>query len=425
MRHAQKAKESLKTKEIAGRRLDVHYSLPKEAEYRNKNCVPEDNQGTILFTVNPPADKESAPRVEIDHAQLERVFKQYGEVKCVRDARFDHSGMSRFIEYYDSRHAYAAADDAKAIEEQVKPMILPDANEEQVSSTSIHIKVTWDLSLRLRQKLAKEGGLATRKAADNATSRPPASRGGRRDNRRRDERSRSPRRRSPYRSRSRPRFNRSRSPSRERGRDNKRYRSRSRDQPRSRYEKPPPMDSHSAPMMQYPYQAGAVPMQQPYAMPQNYYQQQPSYLPQQQQQPTSYMPIPYQSMTAPQQQQPYAYAPYQPPQYPASTAAPHVSSQHYSAPYQSNTSYTPMPTHQMTYQAPQQAPVPQPPMPVQQQQHSQQQSMRPPQPYPTHQHANNNNNMTNGTVSAPAPQQPQATTESISSLLDMISRTNK
>jgi hypothetical protein len=44
LRHAEKAKEALQKSLVAGRELDVHFSLPKEEDVRSRACDRDKNQ---------------------------------------------------------------------------------------------------------------------------------------------------------------------------------------------------------------------------------------------------------------------------------------------------------------------------------------------------------------------------------------------
>ncbi|KAI8140265.1 hypothetical protein BJV82DRAFT_715796 [Fennellomyces sp. T-0311] len=106
IRAAENAKESTQGMFLANRRIDVHYSLPKEEE-ENAKCDRTKNQGTLLFTL-----KNTDGWLQDD--QLYDYFAQFGEVKVIRTPHFKHhtennERRQRFVEFYDSRacvHAY-------------------------------------------------------------------------------------------------------------------------------------------------------------------------------------------------------------------------------------------------------------------------------------------------------------------------------
>ncbi|KAG8824294.1 hypothetical protein FRC17_009132 [Serendipita sp. 399] len=92
MRAAERAKERLQGTELAGRPIDVHYSLPRDDQ---KN---EPNQGIIVVTLIDSPTKSS-----IDDVELRRKLTTFGDVKSItpNDGRSD----SRLVEFYDLRSA--------------------------------------------------------------------------------------------------------------------------------------------------------------------------------------------------------------------------------------------------------------------------------------------------------------------------------
>lgn len=91
MRAAERAKDRLQGTELAGRPIDVHYSLPRE-DQRN-----EPNQGIIIVTLI------DSPSKSIDDVELRRKLQTFGDVKSIQpnNGRPD----SRMIEFYDTRSA--------------------------------------------------------------------------------------------------------------------------------------------------------------------------------------------------------------------------------------------------------------------------------------------------------------------------------
>ncbi|CAG8461694.1 2458_t:CDS:10 [Rhizophagus irregularis] len=100
IRAAEKAKVEMQNYEFGGRKIDVHYSLPKENE-ELIYCDRDKNQGTLFITL-----KEG--KVPLDNDALISHFSQFGEVKIVREYR-THPNQ-RFVEFWDSRACIRAHD---------------------------------------------------------------------------------------------------------------------------------------------------------------------------------------------------------------------------------------------------------------------------------------------------------------------------
>ncbi|XP_076939980.1 protein MEI2-like 2 [Bidens hawaiensis] len=92
IRAARTAMRSLQNKPLRRRKLDIHYSIPKD------NPSDKDiNQGTlVVFNLDPSVSCED----------LLQIFGAYGEVKEIRET--PHKRHHKFIEYYDVRAAEAA-----------------------------------------------------------------------------------------------------------------------------------------------------------------------------------------------------------------------------------------------------------------------------------------------------------------------------
>ncbi|CAH9143188.1 unnamed protein product [Cuscuta epithymum] len=92
IRAARIALRVLQNKPLGKRKLDIHFSIPKE------NPSDKDvNQGTlVVFNLD--------PSVSNDH--LQQIFGAYGEVKEIRET--PHKQHHKFIEFYDVRAAEAA-----------------------------------------------------------------------------------------------------------------------------------------------------------------------------------------------------------------------------------------------------------------------------------------------------------------------------
>ncbi|KAM5587785.1 protein MEI2-like 5 [Rosa sericea] len=92
IRAARTAMRVLQNKPLRRRKLDIHFSIPKD------NPSEKDvNQGTlVVFNLDPSVSNED----------LLQIFGAYGEVKEIRET--PHKRHHKFIEYYDVRAAEAA-----------------------------------------------------------------------------------------------------------------------------------------------------------------------------------------------------------------------------------------------------------------------------------------------------------------------------
>ncbi|KAJ4975070.1 hypothetical protein NE237_000176 [Protea cynaroides] len=92
IRAARTAMRSLQNKPLRRRKLDIHFSIPKD------NPSDKDiNQGTlVVFNLDP----------SVSNDDLRQIFGAYGEVKEIRET--PHKRHHKFIEYYDVRAAEAA-----------------------------------------------------------------------------------------------------------------------------------------------------------------------------------------------------------------------------------------------------------------------------------------------------------------------------
>lgn len=92
IRAARTAMRALQNKPLRRRKLDIHFSIPKE------NPSEKDiNQGTlVVFNLDPSVSNED----------LRQIFGTYGEVKEIRET--PHKRHHKFIEFYDVRAADAA-----------------------------------------------------------------------------------------------------------------------------------------------------------------------------------------------------------------------------------------------------------------------------------------------------------------------------
>ncbi|XP_057750489.1 protein MEI2-like 3 isoform X1 [Arachis stenosperma] len=92
IRAARTAMHALQNKPLRRRKLDIHFSIPKD------NPSDKDiNQGTlVVFNLDPSVSNED----------LRTIFGAYGEVKEIRET--SQKGHHKFIEFYDVRAAEAA-----------------------------------------------------------------------------------------------------------------------------------------------------------------------------------------------------------------------------------------------------------------------------------------------------------------------------
>lgn len=92
IRDARAAMRGLQNKPLRRRKLDIHFSIPKD------NPSEKDiNQGTLVaFNLDPSVSNE----------ELRQIFGAYGEVKEIRET--PHKKHHKFIEFYDVRGAEAA-----------------------------------------------------------------------------------------------------------------------------------------------------------------------------------------------------------------------------------------------------------------------------------------------------------------------------
>ncbi|CAM8985847.1 unnamed protein product [Rhodiola kirilowii] len=92
IRAARTAMRALQNKPLRRRKLDIHFSIPKD------NSSDKDmNQGTLVaFNLDP----------SVSNDDLLQIFGEYGEVKEIRET--PHKRHHKFIEFYDVRSAEAA-----------------------------------------------------------------------------------------------------------------------------------------------------------------------------------------------------------------------------------------------------------------------------------------------------------------------------
>lgn len=92
IRHAKTAMRSLQGKLLRRRKLDIHYSIPKDNPSEK-----DQNQGTlVVFNLDPSISKE----------ELKEIFGVHGEIKEIRET--PNKRHHKFIEFYDVRCAEQA-----------------------------------------------------------------------------------------------------------------------------------------------------------------------------------------------------------------------------------------------------------------------------------------------------------------------------
>ncbi|KAK4791166.1 hypothetical protein SAY86_031579 [Trapa natans] len=92
IRAARTAMKALQNKSLRRRKIDIHYSIPKD-----NLSAKDNNQGTLaVFNVNSSVSDE----------QLRHIFGAYGEINYIYE--MPQKNNDRFIEFYDIRAAQAA-----------------------------------------------------------------------------------------------------------------------------------------------------------------------------------------------------------------------------------------------------------------------------------------------------------------------------
>lgn len=89
LRHAITAKKQLNQWILNGRRLDVHFSLPRETLEPSTKCDQNSNQGTLFIMFDG----------EITICEIRNIFKKYGEIREI----IQNSKYIIFLEFFDSR----------------------------------------------------------------------------------------------------------------------------------------------------------------------------------------------------------------------------------------------------------------------------------------------------------------------------------
>jgi len=92
IRHAKNAIRNLQGRQLRRRKLDIHYSIP-----RNNPSEKDQNQGTlVVFNLDPSTT----------HQELLEIFGAHGEIKEIRET--PNKKHHKFIEFYDVREAEQA-----------------------------------------------------------------------------------------------------------------------------------------------------------------------------------------------------------------------------------------------------------------------------------------------------------------------------
>ncbi|GAA5862750.1 hypothetical protein JCM3774_001908 [Rhodotorula dairenensis] len=103
-RAAMMAKDRMHSFPIAGRPIDVHYSLPRDADLA-QGCDRDKGQGTLSILIrDPPAGQTTG----VSEQEVYQRFAQFGEIKSVYPS--DKRPDVKFIEFYDSRACAQAFD---------------------------------------------------------------------------------------------------------------------------------------------------------------------------------------------------------------------------------------------------------------------------------------------------------------------------
>ncbi|KAL9556356.1 hypothetical protein MBANPS3_001907 [Mucor bainieri] len=112
VRAAEEAKINMQGVVLSDRKIDVHYSLPKEEEERAK-CDRSKNQASASPTQNNATS-------ELSDYELQSYFGRFGDIKAIRVPHFKKSlahnfsqaerNQQRLVEFYDSRACVEAFD---------------------------------------------------------------------------------------------------------------------------------------------------------------------------------------------------------------------------------------------------------------------------------------------------------------------------
>merc|ERR1711916_132701 len=140
IRHSKAAMLVLNGKKVRGKKMDVHYALPKDNPGEK-----ESNQGTlVVFNLDPSMSDDD----------IRQVFSEHGEVKDIRST--PNKTTHKFVEFFDVRDAEKA---------------LLALNRTKVRSKIIKIEVSRP-SNRGRRKAAEQMG-APQQAGARYSQQPP------------------------------------------------------------------------------------------------------------------------------------------------------------------------------------------------------------------------------------------------------------
>ncbi|CAO1632112.1 unnamed protein product [Sympodiomycopsis kandeliae] len=136
LRAAEWAKTECHAREFFGRKFDVHYSLPKDAD-TSKRCDRDQNQGTLFVLL------KRYPATWTDD-DFQNEFSRFGQVRSIR--RYKDQKNARFLEFFDSRACVLAHDTLGGTEYR-------DPTGQVHSSGEWDVKFAWDAHM-----VARAGG---------------------------------------------------------------------------------------------------------------------------------------------------------------------------------------------------------------------------------------------------------------------------
>jgi len=102
IRHAEAALYSLQGTVIRDREIDIHYSLPRDADDKYYNRPESQQNDTLFVTVR-------GSTTPISNEDILETFGSYGDIKAIRDC--PKSPAQKFVEYYDMLACQRALDE--------------------------------------------------------------------------------------------------------------------------------------------------------------------------------------------------------------------------------------------------------------------------------------------------------------------------
>ncbi|KAJ1343168.1 hypothetical protein BSLG_002194 [Batrachochytrium salamandrivorans] len=99
LRAAERARIAMQDAEFIGRKIDVHYSVPKQEDMSKEHCTPDKYQGTLKLRLQDS-------REDLKQQDVYEFMSRFGEVKVVR---CDADGQL-LVEFWDMRAADRALD---------------------------------------------------------------------------------------------------------------------------------------------------------------------------------------------------------------------------------------------------------------------------------------------------------------------------